>query len=196
MQADDRNLFEVILAELFAAIDKPLGEAQREAFWKGLQRMHIVEFARCRDQLLDELEKGEAPRKFGVPDIWAAKRRLRASAPPANQAKEPEWAGDAWDEDASEHLQGYIRRRLSADPQAFGRPASYMGMKTSTTPNADASPEFVRAVQKLVIAKNLWAADMREIAPEPEDVAPEVKQAAWEEYIRSVEADMQQPVAA
>lgn len=197
MQAADREAFDTILAELFAAIDKPLGDTQRAAFWKGLQRMHIVEFARCRDQLLSEFEKGEAPRKFGVPDIWAVKRRLRASAPsPTEQAKEPEWLGDRWDEEGSLHLQAYIRRRLSVDPQCFGRPASYMGMKTSTTPNADASPEFVRNVHKLVAAKNLWAVDMREIAPEPEDVAPEVKQAAWEEYIQSAEADIAQQVAA
>lgn len=195
MQAADREAFDTIIAELFAAIDKPLGETQREAFWKGLQRMHIVELARCRDQLLEELEKGEAPRKFGVPDIWALKRRLRAPGPPANQAKEPEWIGDEWDEEANLHLQGYIRRRLSADPQAFGRSASYMGMKTMSTPHADASPEFVRIVQKLVMAKNLWASDMRDIAAHG-DVAPEVKQEAWDEYVKSVEADIAATVAA
>lgn len=196
MQADDRKAFDTILAEIFAAIDKPLGETQREAFWKGLQRMHIVEFARCRDQLLEELEKGEPPRRFGVGDIWGVKRRLRAPAPTAIQQKQSEPTGDKWDEEASLHLQGYIRRRLSADPQAFGRPASYMGMKTMSTPNADASPEFVRTVQKLVAVKNLWAADMREIAPGPEDVAPDVKQAAWEDYIASAEADIAAAVAA
>lgn len=195
MQAADREAFDTILAEIFAAIDKPLGETQREAFWKGLQRMHIVELARCRDQLLAELEKGEPPRKFGVGDVWGVKRRLRAPAPSANQPKEPEWTGDEWDEEATLHLQGYIRRRLGADPQAFGRPATYMGMKTMSTPHADASPEFVRVVQKLVIAKNLWAADMRDIAAHG-DVAPEVKREAWNDYVKSVEADLAAAVAA
>ena len=78
MQASDRAEFETILEELFAAFDKPLTDAKREAFWKGLQRMTLVEFARCRDLLLEELSDGEPRRTFAVSDVWAARHRLRA----------------------------------------------------------------------------------------------------------------------
>lgn len=81
METGERGAFETILGEMFAALDKPLGEAKTEAFWKGLQRLSILEMARIRDELLSELESTEPPKSFSVADVWALKRRLRARAP-------------------------------------------------------------------------------------------------------------------
>lgn len=109
MQEGDRDAFDTILAELFAAIDKPLGEAARSAFWKGLANMSLLEFARTRDMLLVEFGEGEAPRRFGVSDIWAAKRRLRAQAP-APLVPNDGWDGDKWDQRANLRLLSHIIR--------------------------------------------------------------------------------------
>lgn len=81
METNERLAFETILGEMFAAIDKPLGDAKVEAFWKGLQRLSILDMARIRDEMLATLETTEPPKIFSVSDIWAIKRRLRARAP-------------------------------------------------------------------------------------------------------------------
>jgi hypothetical protein len=106
VHAEDRQAFDTIIAEMFGAIDKPLGEATREAFWKGLQRMSIVELSRCRDQLLDDLQEGERPRTFGVPNVWALKNRLRAIAP--EKRADDGWRGDDWDVRANHRLLAYV----------------------------------------------------------------------------------------
>lgn len=179
--------FQAQLSELFGALDKPLTESQRAGFWKGLQRMSLVEFGRCRDQVLRELADGEPPRRFGVGEIWAAKKRLRAAAP--DKPPVDPWQGDRWDEAANFHLLRHIAGALHADPRCYGRPASYMGMKTLTTKNADASPEFIRNVQTLVAQKNHWAAQMRGSDP-GEGVPLEEQREVWRECMRRAEAEI------
>jgi len=89
MQTDDRAEFERILAEMFAALDKPLTEAKQGAFWKGLSRISLIEFSRCRDRLLQELSDGEPRKSFGLSDVWALRNRMRARAPAIAEVKWP-----------------------------------------------------------------------------------------------------------
>jgi len=187
VQASDRSEFEPILAEIFAAVDKPLGDAQREAFWRGLKQMSLVEFARCRDKILADLKDGETPRRFGVSDIWVTRMKLQAAAP--SMPVSDGFAGDHWDEDASMHLRAYVGAQLAANSQRYGRPASYMGMKTSSTKNADASPEFTRAVQILVRYKNRWAEQMRSSATTDGVPIPEQRE-VWAELMTRAEAEI------
>lgn len=88
MELGERKAFDAILGEVFAAIDKPLGEAKTEAFWKGLQKMSILDMARIRDDFLKQLETSEPPKTLSVSDFWSMKRKLRAKGPvnatPAN----------------------------------------------------------------------------------------------------------------
>jgi hypothetical protein len=42
VQDTDRKAFDEILGEIFAAIDKPLGESQRSAFWKALTDLSLL----------------------------------------------------------------------------------------------------------------------------------------------------------
>lgn len=89
---------------------------------------------------------------------------------------------DEWEVTANRHLFAHIMRRMQADPKCFGEPATAHGMRVMTTPSADASPEFVAAVHRLVAAKKAWAADMRELAtngPVPIDL----QQVIWRDYI-------------
>lgn len=155
----ERPEFEAKLAVLFAGIDKPLGEAQREAFWRGLQRMSLVEFNRCVDLMLRELEESDgAPRHFSVGQVWQAKHRLRAPAPQyLHQLKLGEWDGDNWDVRANVRLLQHITRRLAVDPRCYGspQPVGFSGPAQFG--------KFGDNVAHLVRAKNAWAADMRDV---------------------------------
>lgn len=166
MHADDRKAFDTILAEMFGAIDKPLGEATREAFWKGCQRMSIVEFSRCRDQLLDDLQDGERPRTFGVPNVWAIKGKLRAAAP---TKFDDGWRGDDWDERANLRLLAHLMRA------AVNR-RKYTPEQT----------HFLAAF------KNHWADTMRAAG----DVPMGEQNESWTAGIRQVEAEFTKAKAA
>lgn len=108
--------------------------------------------------------------------------------------KPAEWQGDRWDVAANRHLVAHLLRELWANPRAYGHPASVHAMRTMSReqfPNADASPEFVRAVRTLVAYTRAWAQDMREMAAESGGVVPvELQRAAWEDCMARAEADI------
>lgn len=137
MHAEDRRAFDTILAEIFGAIDKPFTDAAKEGFWKGLQRMSIVELSRCRDLLFEDMEQGERPRNFSVANVWSLKGRMRAAAPTEHVGDG--WQGDDWDLRANMRL-------LSRVLRASTRQIRY-------------TPEQTRA---LVAMKNHWAEVMRQ----------------------------------
>jgi hypothetical protein len=174
----DRPRFNTMLAELFAAIDKPLGEAKEGAFWKGLARMSLVDFARVSESLIAGLETREAPKFFTVSDIWAAKRNLRARGPESAPAASDNWQGDEWDVRANLHLLAYIRATLAANPRIWGEILS---------------PEQAAATAVLVLYKNAWAEDMREWCGK---VSPEESYRAWHDCMRRAEAQIGQRRAA
>jgi hypothetical protein len=185
MQDTERKAFDEILAEIFAAIDKPLGEAQKAVFWKALRDLGIMEFARIRDLLVQEYrQREEPPRKFTVGDIWTAKRKLRAAAPA--ESTTPVWTGDVWDIVANQQLHGHISRSMARDPQCYGRGATAHGMKVLKTPNADASPQFVRAINTLVAFKNQWAQLMRDSAVDG-GVPGKDQRESWDNCMRMAE---------
>lgn len=164
MQENDRAAFEEILGEIFAAIDKPLGEAQRSVFWKGLKDLGIIEFARIRDALVREFrEREDPPRKFTIGDIWAAKKRLRTAAP--EQPKDDGWRGDHWDARANQRLLSYVLRA---------------GMRKE---HFDA-----RQTRILVVHKNRWPELFREMSFD--DVPLADQDHAWAECMRMAEAEM------
>lgn len=171
MQESDREAFDVILAEIFAAIDKPLGEAQRSVFWKGLKDLGIVEFARIRDMLVRQYrEYDDPPRKFTIGDIWAARKKLRAAAPSKSSA--PEWKGDQWDEKGNFRLLGYVLRKC-VNRQKIGPEATWV----------------------LVAHKNRWTALMR-ASGDFDDVTMRDQDDAWLETIRAAEAEISREMAA
>jgi hypothetical protein len=175
----DRPRFNTMLAELFAAIDKPLGEAKEGAFWKGLARMSLVDFARVSESLIAGLETRDAPKFFTVSDIWAARRNLRARGPEsAAPGAGDNWQGDEWDVRANLHLLAYIRATLGANPRIWG------------APNSD---EQAAATAVLVRFKRAWAQDMREWGGE---VSPEESYRAWHDCMRRAEAQIWQRRAA
>lgn len=182
MHADDRKAFDVILGEIFHAIDKPLGEAKQEAFWKGLQRMSIVEFARCRDHIIEGLERGTTPKTFSVGTIWEVKRELRSTGPERNQSQpESAWNGDGWDFTANNRFGRFLNDRMAADPHCWGPPGSSV--------QADAA--------RIAIAyKRAWASDMREVAifepgsSDPLEPTFEQQERAWRDCMARAESEI------
>ncbi len=126
--------------------------------------------------------------------------------PPALPAPE-QFTGDDWDAIASQHLLAYTMRVLREQPRKYGRSASYLVMRSmgpkdiKANPNADASPEWIRARDILVAFKSAWARDMREGNLNPETgeiVAPslEEQKAAWEDCMQRAEAEIARKAAA
>lgn len=100
--------------------------------------------------------------------------------------------GDEWDTAANKHLQAHLTRRLHSDPQCYGRPATSHAMRTMSRERdaaADASPDFVRNVERLIAAKTAWAADMRDLAQNG-SVSVERQRECWREYIEEAEAEI------
>lgn len=169
MQDTDRNAFDEILGEIFAAIDKPLGESQRSAFWKALSEMSILELARCRDHLLREWREQDPPRKFTPGDIWRARKSLRA-VPPTKA--DDGWRGDDWDQRANLRLLAHVLKACVARRVIDGP-----------------------STRTLVAFKNRWAELMRESGT-LETVPMDEQGDSWAECMRQAEAEMARKVAA
>lgn len=107
---------------------------------------------------------------------------------PPNALPAPSWSGDAWDAAANPHLLAHITRMLKADPQRYGRAATYLGMRVAFAPNADASGEFIEAMQTLVAAKKLWAEEMRITPEDVRTVAYQREQ--WTEFMAAAETQI------
>lgn len=127
----------------------------------------------------------------------------QAPALPAPDA----WKGDEWDEIASQHLLAYLMREMLAKPGKYGKPATYMVLRAmdakdfKRNPNANASPEFIRAVGILVSYKHAWARDMREgnvnlETGEIERPSLKSQKAAWEDCMDRAESAIAQKAAA
>lgn len=196
MQDGERQDFETMLAELFGALGLVLTKEKIEGFWRGLARMSIIEFGRCRDRLLQDLEGGQAVAKpFSVATLWDAKKRLRPQAPVTFEHEkqlDDGFRGDVWDIAANLHLLQHIRSSLAIRHGRYGAPPSLAAMRETTRkehPNAHASPEFIANVHELVTAKRAWAGDMRDLAANCEGkVDPQLQREIWNDYISEAEA--------
>jgi hypothetical protein len=172
VQDSDREAFDTILAEIFAAIDKPLGDAQRAVFWKGLKDLGLIEFARIRDYLVRQYrEFDQPPRKFTIGDIWQARRKLRANAPPESPVDR--WEGDEWDLKSNQRLLSYILRCWHKLNRHFTE----------------------RETWQLLALKKRWAKLMRDSGTF-ESVPMADQDASWEQMICMAEDEMRRGMAA
>lgn len=175
MLSTDREEFLKRLRVLFAGLDKPLGEAKEDAFWKGLANMSLIEFGRCCDLVLEELADRdrllEYRKMFTPGDIWAAKQRLRVRA--AAKATQPEskqvGTGDAWDIRANHLLLGYIGDQARCN-------VYYRGDQ----------------IKPLVAYKHAWAADMREAAEQGQCPSVDDQRRSFLDCMRRADAQVEQ----
>jgi hypothetical protein len=194
MLSTERDDFDKLLAQLFAALDKPLHDAKREGFWKALSQMGLAEFSRAIDLLLQELaEDADKARvwhdRLTPSDVWSARRRLRArgaaSSGQVGPAEKP-WAGDIWDIQANRLLLGYINDQARAAVH-YCCEETRSGRRRASEP----SQESRDLTQVLVDYKNAWARDMREMAEHPGGVPKPTQLQSFMECMRraTIEVD-------
>jgi hypothetical protein len=87
MNSSDRSEFDEQMALLCAGYNVPVS-VRPDAYWKGMAKMSILEFARCVEYALSEDGPDKIP---NTKDLWNIRRQLRrtATAPPP-RAAEPE----------------------------------------------------------------------------------------------------------
>lgn len=181
MNTEDRSAFDTRLAQVFGAIDKPFSPARADGFWKGLERMSLQQFNRACDQVLRELEAGEAPRTFTVASVWRAYKALRAAAP--EQPITRPWQGDVWDERAGLRLLVYIRNQAAAGVH-YCCPRTRMGLHPA---RLEPTPETAQLTAVLVAWKNAWARDCREESPAP---SRETADRWWSDCMQRAEVEV------
>lgn len=98
MLSTDRQDFELLLRQLCAGYDKPLGD-RLEAYWKGLAKMSIIEFARVVEFALSEHGPSALPT---TKQCWSIRQELRR-APATPQGPAPAI-------DARDHLLYFANR--------------------------------------------------------------------------------------
>lgn len=105
--------------------------------------------------------------------------------------QEDSFQGDAWDMAANLYLMGHIAKLMKKDPKCLGTPATTKLLQAplkelqelGVDPHyLDARGEFVDNVNRLITAKNAWAADMRDIAVKGE-VPPPDQKTIWRDYM-------------
>lgn len=82
MQLADRAQFDSQLGALCAGFNVPVTELRSEAYWRGLERMHLSQFARVVSHALGE----DGPERIPTaPQCWTIARQLRAQRPRATE---------------------------------------------------------------------------------------------------------------
>jgi hypothetical protein len=77
MQSNERTEFDGLMDQFCAGMGVPSYDVRKEAFWKGLQKMSLIQFGRVVEHCLSE----EGPDKIpNVPGIWKLWRSLAAAA--------------------------------------------------------------------------------------------------------------------
>lgn len=102
MQSSERTEFEEQLGILCAGFNVPVTPHRREAYWKGLAKMSLAQFARCVDHAVsDDWADAEVPT---TKQIWGMHRsfRMRPAGVIATQDHERE--------DPRDHLLFYANR--------------------------------------------------------------------------------------
>lgn len=100
MLSTDFDEFKAQMGILCAGYDKPVGE-RVEAYWKGLSKMNLIEFARCVEHALGE----SGPDRFPTTKaIWDIRRKLKAPRQHPVVAEQPA--------DARDHLEFYANRLM------------------------------------------------------------------------------------
>ena len=84
MLTEDRPQFETLMDQLSAAYSQPSYDVRKEAFWKALTKMSIIQFSRVIDFCLSEDGPEKIPTAPAVWKLWrTVKDKARAQGPKA-----------------------------------------------------------------------------------------------------------------
>jgi hypothetical protein len=102
VQAIDRDQFEEQLGVLCAGFNLPVTPHRRDAYWRGLGKMSLAQFARCVDLAVSE----DGPDDMPTPkSIWRIHRALRSQGALVVSQDQPQ-------EDSRDHLLFFANRML------------------------------------------------------------------------------------
>lgn len=156
MLSPDREQFEIHLGTLCAGFNVPVTELRTEAYWRGLQKMQLGQFARMVEFALGEHGPERIPT---VPQCWSLWRqaRTRAASHPAQSVTESQPAFD--------RLHAFGQRCLRRYLMALG-----------------GVPE--QELTRLVFEKNRIVSQFRVIATEEPVTAAELREALFAAFAR------------
>lgn len=156
MESGDRTEFDAQLAILCAGYDKPVGD-RGEAYWKGLHRMGLIEFARCVEHAVSE----QGPEKFPTTHaIWDIARALKSRGRATSTAV-------AVPEDPRDHLLFYANRmflRHMITRGGLGSTGRFIPAHGMV--DVQASPELIAARQFVRKLVDWWSEPIRESDPD------------------------------
>jgi len=161
MNQTERPQFLKSLAALFGAHGKTPGDGVISGYWKGLEKMSLMQFERCVEKAIEKLAHAErgVSKIPTVSELWDISRGIRSYERPVAQMGEPQWKGDEWDTTANLLLLAYFdqkKDRRLMDRYAPDSPYC------STRRHIVVGPLTKSHTAIMVKWKDAWARDMRE----------------------------------
>lgn len=158
MTTTDKPKFLELLNALFGAHGRTVWDGAVSGYWKGLEKMSLMQFERSVEKAIDKLAHSErgVSKIPTVSELWDISRGIRAYETPI-QSTEPEWLGDGWDVNANLLLLAYIERKKdSREMDRYAPDSPYNGRHVVVGPLTKSRTVI------LVKWKDIWARDMRE----------------------------------
>ena len=159
MNLDEKPRFHELLNSLFGAHGRTVWDGALAGYWKGLEKMSLMQFERVVGKAIEKLqytERGVA-KVPTVPELWDLHRGTRYEQPRPQQ--EPAWTGDAWDVAANLALLAYFERKKGEREIDRYAPDSPYSDRLRHVVVGERTKARTAVMVKW---KNLWARDMRE----------------------------------
>jgi hypothetical protein len=186
VNADDKPEFLRLLNTLFGAHGRTVWDGAVAGYWKGLERMSVMQFDRVVGKAIDKLQYAErgVAKVPTVPELWDLHRGIRNETKPVVQ--ESDWKGDDWDSAGNLALLSYLGGRRDSDRYAPDSPYSHKLRHTVIGERTKARTAI------LAKWKNAWSTDMREDRAEGgnRDGKP-----LFQEYMRLAESEIDRLIA-
>lgn len=157
MNPGEREEFDKLVAELCAGYNVPLGE-RPTAYWKGLAKMSLGQFARVVEEALGEGGPEKIP---STHVIWDMHKKRRVYAPLRIVDDGPKWGGDVWDDRSNKRFMSYLWRTCKAAAELYGL-GEFRGHEIGVVP----TPKRIARMKILLRGKTAWCHEMRHCKPE------------------------------
>jgi hypothetical protein len=156
---DEKPKFLEMLNTLFGAHGRTVWDGALAGYWKGLEKMSLMQFERVVGKAIDKLQYSErgVAKVPTVPELWDLHRGIRHEQPKPQQ--EPTWTGDAWDTAANLLLLAYFERKKGERMMERYAPDSPYSDRAH---HVVVSERTKARTAVLVKWKDFWARDMRE----------------------------------
>jgi hypothetical protein len=156
----DKPKFLELLNALFGAHNRTVWDGAVTGYWKGLEKMSLMQFERCVGKAIEKLAHSErgVSKIPTVSELWDLHRGIRHYDQPKVET-EPQWQGDDWDISANLLLVQKITNNRPGNPNYIDyAPDSILTREAKAIPGPD-----TKAIAEILAKwKTVWARDMRE----------------------------------